>query len=253
MTYWVNVSRETSLVPAPAGCGYHWEVCRLPLGGFQPRIGLVLPRPALRRLLEPFSLALDDSQEVVLLTYLELLLRWNSRINLIGPATAEECITRHFAESLYLTRHADLHGKLLDIGSGAGFPGLALKIAKQDLRITLLEPVAKKRAFLKEIVRACHMNSVEVLGYRVESYAKSHGIPSFDVVTARAVGRARELAKYSSMLMKPQGLICLWLGQGQAAELIPSASEFAWRDPVPIPLSKCREILMGRLNVSVEG
>ncbi|MGH9403017.1 MAG: 16S rRNA (guanine(527)-N(7))-methyltransferase RsmG, partial [Terriglobia bacterium] len=86
-------------------------------------------------------------------TYLGLLLRWNEKINLTAIRTPEECVTRHFAESLFLARHEQLNGRLLDIGSGAGFPGLALKVAVPELAVTLLEPVAKKRAFLKEVVR----------------------------------------------------------------------------------------------------
>ena len=79
-----------------------------------------------RTLLEPFQLNLTSEQVRDLLTYLELLLSWNRRINLTGVRSAEECITRHFGESLYLARSVPLEGRLLDIGSGAGFPGLAL-------------------------------------------------------------------------------------------------------------------------------
>jgi 16S rRNA (guanine527-N7)-methyltransferase len=208
----------------------------------------VLPRAVLRRLLEPFSLVLDDSQEERLLAYLDLLLRWNSRINLIGPATPEQCVTRHFAESLYLTRHVNLHGRLLDIGSGAGFPGLALKIARQDLDITLLEPIAKKRAFLKEVARACQMGSVEVLPDRLECFAKLVPRPSFDFVTSRAVGGVSDLAEYSSILLKKGGILCLWLGRGQASELPGSGSIYTWRKSIPVPLSRKREIAVGCLE-----
>src|SRR3990172_6627889 len=112
-------------------------------------------------LLEPFGLDLHRHQIEQVRAYLELLMRWNQRINLTAIRTPEGCATRHFGESLYLARWVELRGKLLDIGSGAGFPGLALKICSPELAVTLLEPVAKKRAFLKEVARACGFSEVE--------------------------------------------------------------------------------------------
>src|SRR3970040_314440 len=103
-----------------------------------PKIVLVISRPRITELLEPFGLSITAEQTDRLLAYLELLIRWNSKINLVGPASNEECVTRHFGESLFLQRWVDLNGSLLDIGSGAGFPGLALKIVCPGLEVTLL-------------------------------------------------------------------------------------------------------------------
>mgnify|MGYP001590146144 CR=1 FL=1 len=224
----------------------------MPPEASDPRIRRVLSRSTLRQLLEPFGLNLEPSQEDCLLTYLELLLRWNSRINLVGPATAEECVSRHFAESLHLSRYLNLHGRLLDIGSGAGFPGLALKIVQRDLAVTLLEPVAKKRAFLKEAARACQMSSVEVLPDRVDVFANRLGHPAFDFVTARAVGGMRELVSYSAMCLKQNGFLCLWIGRGQSANLLTLEADFDWREPLALPLSRSREIWVGRLRKGIE-
>jgi 16S rRNA (guanine527-N7)-methyltransferase len=192
--------------------------------------------------LEPFGLALSSDQEDCLVAYLDLLLRWGSRINLTAIGNAEECVTRHFGESLYLARWIDLHGQLLDIGSGAGFPGLALKIVAPELAVTLLEPVTKKRAFLKEVARTCKMHSVEVRGDRLEDFSRSRTDLQFDLATARAVGRLGRLVANARQCLKPAGHLCLWVSRDQSNELQFPHSGFEWRTPIPIPLSRQREI-----------
>jgi hypothetical protein len=125
-------------------------------------IPAVVDQTRLHQLLQPFGLDLTPEKAEKTLAYLTLLLRWNQKINLTAIRDPEECVTRHFGESLFIARHMQLHGSLLDIGSGAGFPGLALKIAFPEISTTLLEPVAKKRAFLKEAARTCGFDKVNV-------------------------------------------------------------------------------------------
>ena len=143
----------------------------------------------------------------------------------------------------------------MDIGSGAGFPGLALKIAWPDLATTLLEPVAKKRAFLKEVVRACGMESVDVRSERLEEFlscseAAVEGgdkkLRRFDSVTARAVGRVRCLAELAVRGLRPGGKLCLWVGHRQALELMRDVRSLAWDAPLRLPQAEQREILIGR-------
>jgi len=172
-----------------------------------------------RQLLEPFALSLSSDQIGQLVAYLELLLRWNKRINLTGVRDWESCVSRHFGESLYLGRWVKLNGRLLDIGSGAGFPGLCLKIIFPDLSVTLLEPVAKKRAFLKEVARVCGMNLVEVRGERLGDFAGGASPPVYDSATARAVGHLEELLPLASRCLKPGGELFLWLGPRQARQI----------------------------------
>ncbi len=209
----------------------------------------MLTIPTLRRLLEPYGLRLNAAQEECLLTYLELLMRWNQRVNLIAPTSWEDCVTRHFGESLYVSRWVDLQGRLLDIGSGAGFPGLALKIVSPNLAVTLLEPVAKKRAFLKEVVRACEFDSVDVRGDRLADYAGStKSLQTSDFAIARAVGKLRDLVAYAGSILRRGGALCLWLGHDQSADLLASGDDFEWQEPIRIPLSLRREIWIGRLR-----
>src|SRR5208283_2920513 len=156
----------------------------------------------IRQLLEPFGLNLSPEQIGQMIVYLELLLRWNEKINLTGIRDWETCLTRHFGESLYLGRWVELKGRLLDIGSGAGFPGLSLKIIFPDLSVTLLEPVAKKRAFLKEVARICGMNLVEVRRERLEEFACGQSAPLYDGATVRAVGHLEELMPLACRCLK---------------------------------------------------
>ena len=214
----------------------------------------VLTERDVRDLLAPFDLDLTSYQIGQVITYLDLLLRWNAKINLTAVRTPEECVTRHFGESLYLSRWVGLRGANLDIGSGAGFPGLALKVAFPGLATTLLEPVAKKRAFLKAVVRACGMESVDVRSERLEEFLGCFEVPieggdqkrgRFDSATARAVGQVRRLAELATCGLMPGGKLCLWVGHRQALEVVSEVRSLAWEAPLPIPRAERREILAG--------
>jgi 16S rRNA (guanine527-N7)-methyltransferase len=207
----------------------------------------VLSPTTVSELLEPFGLVLTARQHEQVAIYLDLLLRWNPKINLTSVATAEECVTRHFGESLYPSRFVELEGPLVDIGSGAGFPGLALKIVLPRLPVTLLEPTAKKRAFLKEAARACGIDAVEVLGARVDDFTGQHRVPSFRSATARAVGSLHELVPGVARLLLPEGRLCLWLGEKQVQEITKIHVGFKWAAPIRLPLSLNRMILVGAL------
>ncbi len=199
----------------------------------------------IQRLLQPFGLALSSWQTEQVLTYLGLLLAWNRRINLTAVCRAEDCITRHFGESLLVSHYVNLIGRLLDIGSGAGFPGLALKIVSRDLHLTLLEPSSKKRAFLKEVARCCHWDSVEVRAERLEEFVRQNPRYPFDFVTVRAVGSLGRLIPHAIRTLREGGRLCLWLGKGQSQVALGVAQALDWQDPIPIPLSRERQIWIG--------
>lgn len=206
----------------------------------------------LRRFLEPFGVQLDSQQQDQVLTYLELLLRWNRKINLTGVRSPEECVTRHFGESLMVSRHVELSGRLLDIGSGAGFPGLAVKIVSRDLRVTLLEPSAKKRAFLKEVARSCRWESVEVRPERLEEFVRGARPLGFELATARAVGSLGRLVSGAARSLRDGGRLCLWVGASQAGALA-GGSNLVWQDPIPVPLSRARQLWIGTFHVEHPG
>jgi len=201
------------------------------------------------RLLRPFELALDDRQLEVTARYLDLLMRWNRALNLTAVRRPEEVVTRHFGESLYLTKFAKLDGRLLDVGSGAGFPGLAIKILRPDTAaVTLLEPVAKKRAFLKEVVRECQFQRVEVVGARIEDFSLNHS-REFESVTLRAVGSFGSVLPAAHRCLTATGQLYAWLTGTEALQLRRDVPEFSglfsWSEPITLPMSRDREIWVG--------
>jgi len=220
-------------------------VLSLRQSGGNSTIPSVVDETRLRQLLEPFGLDLSPMQADQILIYLRLLLRWNEKINLTAIRNPEECVTRHFGESLFLARHVQLKGDLLDIGSGAGFPGLALKIAFPWISVTLLEPVAKKRAFLKEAARACGFHQVEVRGERLEDFVRATPAPGFDFATMRAVGNLEVLVPLSAQCLKQNGNLYLWLMQDQTSGFGGIECGLSWSEPLPIPLSRAGIIWRG--------
>lgn len=211
---------------------------------------MIVSENEIRELLRPFGLPLTSDEMNRLQAYLELLLRWNMRINLTSVRDARGCVTRHFGESLYLSRFVRLEGGLLDIGSGAGFPGLALKITFPKLRVTLLEPVGKKRAFLKEVARACEMDLVEVRSERLGEFVKEQietgRHRQFEGATSRAVARPSALIPEAAQCLERGGGLYLWLGDRQREDVFQVSEGLVdWKAPIPIPLAEHREIWCG--------
>jgi len=205
----------------------------------------MLSNHAVHELLEPYGLDLSDDQVEKVLIYLNLLLRWNKKINLTAIRTPEECITRHFAESFLLSKTIPLAGSLMDVGSGAGFPGLALKILSPKMTVLLLEPVGKKRAFLKEVVNVCGLGSISAVGATIQDFSRQHASEPFDVVTIRAVGKLTDLIPRAIDCLKASGHLCLWIGSDQAEDILGSELQVQWKDPISIPFTLKRQILVG--------
>jgi 16S rRNA (guanine527-N7)-methyltransferase len=205
----------------------------------------MLSEAIIRARLEEFGVLLSEGQISQISTYLDLLLRWNKKINLTSVVDPKEIVTRHFGESLGAANLLDLKGRLLDVGSGAGFPGLALKIPFPGLSVTLLEPVAKKRAFLKEAARVCGMTGVEVRAERLEQFASDAENAAFDVITARAVGNLEALVPGAVKCLATQGCLCLWLSLDQIAQVRSLKTSVKWAEPHLLPFSSKRGILVG--------
>ena len=198
----------------------------------------MLSQNRLLELLRPFGVNLSDSQAAQTLNYLHLLLRWNEKINLTAIRDPEEAVTRHFGESLFPATHLQLRGTLLDIGTGAGFPGLALKIVFPDLAVTLLEPVTKKRAFLKEAVRVCGFTEVSIRGERLEDLVAASDPLNFELATMRAVGNLEVLVPLAAKALKSSGKCLLWLSSEQGANLGSINSGLNWGQPLKMPISQ---------------
>jgi len=186
-------------------------------------------------------------------TYIDLLLRWNSRINLTAIRNPEEIVTRHFGESFFAARHlfpspnpchpegaALATEDLIDFGSGAGFPGIPIKIWAPELRVTLIESNQKKATFLREVARTITLTNVDVFSARAQDFPGQAAI-----VTLRAVERFGTALVMAARLVAPGGQLALLIGQSQfdqARQLLPS---FEWRDAIPVPKSASRLLLTG--------
>lgn len=188
---------------------------------------------------------LDQQQVEQLRTHFSMLVRWNAKINLTSLRRPEEIATRHFEESLFLAKLLPPPaGLLVDIGSGAGFPGLPLKIAWPSVETVLLEPNKKKATFLKEVIRHCDLRGIEVRAERLEEAIAKGLAGRASLATMRAVAATVELLADVRTLLIPGGRAAFFTGEREATALAKQAG-FQWERPVPIPHSERRVILVG--------
>jgi len=200
-------------------------------------------------LLEPFLEApLSGLQLEQISTYIDLLLRWNARINLTAIRDAEQIVPRHFGESLFLARHlfplTTDHRPLttvLDLGSGAGFPALPIKIWEPSIHLTMVEANHKKTAFLREAVRALKLTNVDVIAARAESVQPG---TSPDVVTFRAVEKFDQILQTASRFLGPTSRIALLISDPQQPTL-QTLSNLTWH-LTHIPGSQIGTLAIGR-------
>jgi 16S rRNA (guanine(527)-N(7))-methyltransferase RsmG len=297
---------------------------------------------------EPAFLSTAQLQSIS--TYIDILLRWNARINLTAIRDPEDIVTRHFGESLFAARHlfpvrdagpaakrrqnaahslprasrggasrgspppteqategrknlaskqADLRSyqgtassraesttgqagalapegaandrsqpapseakgptptapiSLADIGSGAGFPGLPIKLWAPQISLTLIESNHKKATFLREVVRALTLTDINIRNVRADKLLPQkqyqaggarHFQPPFDVVTLRAVERFPDILPQAATLVAPAGRLTLLIGSAQQAHVLATLPTFHWLPPTPVPLSKSRILLVG--------
>lgn len=172
-----------------------------------------------------------------------MLLRWNRQVSLTTITNPEEILRFHFGESVFALAAIPIeHGRLADVGTGAGFPGLPLKMARPELALALIESNSRKAVFLREAVRAMSLERVEVIRSRMEEVDSS--IPRFDFITARAIGDHEGLLSWASGRLSPEGRVILWLGEGDA-EAISKQPYWNWSGRSHIPGSRNRYILHG--------
>lgn len=198
--------------------------------------------------LAPFGIALADAQLASISRYVDLLLIWNQSVNLTAILDPVEIVSRHFGESIFAGSFISMHlGRLADVGTGAGFPGMPLKIAFQDLSVVLLEPNRKKCAFLTEAKSALGLSGV-LSGVRIERTGyegfNASQLP-FDFVCCRALGNYRRFLRWAKKALGPQGRVILWLGVDDSI-MVGRTRDWYWEIPVKIPESRRRVLLVGR-------
>jgi 16S rRNA (guanine527-N7)-methyltransferase len=176
--------------------------------------------------------------------YIALILKWNKLVSLTSITDELEILKFHFGESAFaLSAVSGINGRLADVGSGAGFPGLPIRIFGEAVDLLLLESNAKKCAFLSEAVRQLALDNVRIVRARFEDVAGELG-GSLDFVVSRAVGGYSGLLKWAAQSLKPDGQVVLWVGKKDAAE-IATRGGWRWGPQVSIPGSRRRFLLPG--------
>lgn len=222
---------------------------------------------------------LADSQLNQISTYIDLLQRWNARINLTAVRNEEEIVTRHFGESLFMSRHLfpsptnkencqyerssamrEAHGAaeskdpyrtntaasptVVDIGSGAGFPAIPLKIWAPQIHLTLIESNHKKSAFLKEVARALTLTDINIITDRAETVAE-RGLKA-DIVTLRAVEHFDSILPQAAKLASRTGTLALLIGKSQ----LPALSRFDSKTIQLIDIPQSHSRIIALVNIA---
>lgn len=172
--------------------------------------------------LTDFNIHLTENQIEQFLVYYEMLTEWNKVVNLTAITEYEDVMKKHFIDSVSLVKACDLTGNLsvIDIGTGAGFPGLALKIAFPELKIVLLDSLNKRINFLNEVIENLGLLGVETVHGRAEDYAKQDKYrESFDLCVSRAVANLSTLSEYCLPFVKVGGFFVSYKSEKVLEEL----------------------------------
>lgn len=157
------------------------------------------------------GLDIAEKEAQNLYKYMKLMLEWNKNVNLTAITEEKEIIYKHFIDSLSVNKYLTNKEKIMDIGTGAGFPGIPLKIFNKDLNFILVDSLNKRINFLEEVKNELNLNKLELLHARAEELAKNKNYrENMDIVVSRAVARLRILAEYMLPFVKKNGIcICM--------------------------------------------
>lgn len=193
--------------------------------------------------LSPYGAVVSHSQCDSIRAYIDLLLRWNRVVSLTTVSDVSDILRFHIGESIFAIASGLISkGRLADVGSGAGLPGVPLALFSGKLDVTLIESNAKKAAFLGEIARTLRLNNIRVIRDRFE---RVQAEVAFDFIVTRALGQYESLLRWSSRELAATGHLVLWLGLRDAQDIARNP-RWSWQSPRNIPASTSRVILIGQ-------
>jgi 16S rRNA (guanine527-N7)-methyltransferase len=200
--------------------------------------------------LRPYGVNASDELCSKIRMYIEILLRWNAKMSLTTVTDPIEIIRFHFGESIFaLTSGLILDGRLADLGTGAGFPGIPLFLARPSIHLTLIESNIRKCVFLREVVRKLDVErDVKIWNGRMVDFSLSGEKSGFDYVSARAVGRFGDILSFARSNLDRSGRLVLWVGADDAERIVIDYSkELKSSVPIQIPNSNNRYLLSGSI------
>lgn len=171
--------------------------------------------------------------------YTKLLLEWNEKINLTAITEEDDIILKHFVDSLTILEYVEQGKTLVDVGTGAGFPGVPLKIARKDVKVTLVDSLNKRIKFLDDVIAQIKLEDIQTLHFRAEEFGQNKKYrESFNIATSRAVANLSTLVEYLLPLVKVGG-ICICMKGSEIKEELENSK-------------KAIEILGGKIENQIE-
>lgn len=174
--------------------------------------------------------------------YMQILIEWNEKINLTAITEPKEVIIKHFIDSLSVSNKIKDNSKIIDVGTGAGFPGIPLKIYNDTLNVTLLDSLNKRTLFLKEVIERLNLKDIEVIHGRAEDYAKIDKYrENYDYAISRAVAPLNILLEYLSPYVKIGGNVIAMKGSNAEEEIKKSSNA--------LKILRCQIIENSKINL----
>ena len=167
------------------------------------------------------DIKIDESQVEKFYKYMNLLIEWNEKINLTAITNPKEIIVKHFIDSILIGKCIKNGSTIIDVGTGAGFPGIPLKIFNESYKITLLDSLNKRTIFLKEVIDVLGLKNVEIIHGRAEDYAQDNKYREmYDYAISRAVAPLNVLLEYLVPYTKVGGNIIAMKGSNAEQEIV---------------------------------
>lgn len=162
---------------------------------------------------------LNEDQIERFLKYYDILIDWNNKINLTAITQPNDVVTKHFTDSIIGTSYIAPNASVIDVGTGAGFPGIPFKIMRDDVKILLMDSLNKRINFLNEVIDNLKLTGIETMHARAEESAKVQLREQFDVATARAVANLAILSEFCLPFVKVGGLFLAYKGSDVSEEV----------------------------------